>query len=444
MSKKVSARVLLTRNLRQSGIFIAFALIIVLFAVLTNGQLLAPQNISNIIVQNSYILILAIGMIVVIIAGHIDLSVGSVVAVTGAISAVLMVNDGLPWPLAILLTLVAGALIGAWQGFWVAYFGIPAFIVTLAGMLVFRALTLMVLGNQGIGPFPGSVRTLSNGFLPGFLGNIALGPLGGADLFTVVVAILAIGGLVLSQWRTRSARLRYSQPVDSLGIFAAKLLVPAAVVLVIAVQLARFKNMPYVLVLLATLVLGYSTLAGRTVFGRHVYAIGGNIHAATLSGIKVQRVTFWIFVNMGVLSALAGIIFAGRLNQAGPTAGNGFELDAIAAAFIGGAAVQGGVGRIVGALTGGLIIAVINNGMSLIGSPSERVQLVKGLVLLAAVAFDIWTKRRSGRTRGAAEDVPTDRTVTADGLPDPAGALAVAGEPATAVGKAEDHPFLVK
>ena len=187
-------------------------------------------------------------------------------------------------------------------------------------------------------------------------------------------------------------------------LFLIKMAFAAALVLAIAVQLARFKNLPYVLILLAVLVMGYSTLAGKTVFGRHVYAIGGNIHAASLSGIKVKPVTFWIFVNMGVLSALAGIIFAGRLNQAGPTAGNGFELDAIAAAFIGGAAVQGGVGRIVGALTGGLIIAVINSGMSLIGSPSERVQLVKGLVLLAAVAFDIWTKRRAASGKGGKGD----------------------------------------
>ncbi len=170
----------------------------------------------------------------------------------------------------------------------------------------------------------------------------------------------------------------------------------AAVVMTVIVQLARFKNLPWVLVLLAVLVLGYTLLTNRAVFGRHIYAIGGNLHAASLSGIKVKSVTFWLFVNMGVLSALAGIIFAGRLNQAGPTAGNSFELDAIAAAFIGGAAVQGGVGKVVGAITGGLIMAVINNGMSLIGAPSERVMLFKGLVLLIAVAFDVWTKRRAG------------------------------------------------
>jgi putative multiple sugar transport system permease protein len=387
-------------NLRQSGIYIAFALIIVLFEILTGGSLLEPQNISNIIVQNSYILILAIGMILIIIAGHIDLSAGSVVAVTGAISAVLMVNQHVAWPLAIAITVVAGALIGAWQGFWVAYFGIPAFIVTLAGMLIFRALTLTILGNQGIGPFPEQVRTLANGFLKGYLGNIGLGSaLGGADLFTILVAVVAVVGIFGTQWRTRSARLGYNQKVDPFPLFILKNAGASLVVIVVLVQLARFKNLPWVLVLLAILVLGYTLISNRTVFGRHIYAVGGNLHAATLSGVKVKQVTFWIFVNMGVLASIAGIIFAGRLNQAGPTAGNAFELDAIAAAFIGGAAVQGGVGKVVGAITGGLIMAVINNGMSLIGSPSERVQLVKGLVLLAAVAFDVWSKRRAGATR---------------------------------------------
>ncbi|KAB8183225.1 sugar ABC transporter permease [Microbispora catharanthi] len=389
----------LSVNLRSSGIYIAFALIIVLFSVLTDGALLQPQNISNIIVQNSYILILAIGMILVIIAGHIDLSVGSVVAVTGALAAVLMVNMGVPWPAAVLITIVAGALIGAWQGYWIAYFGIPAFIVTLAGMLLFRALTLTVLGNQGIGPFPDQVRTLANGFTDGWLGNVGLGPLGGADLFSLLVGIVAIAGMVLAQWRTRSARKGYGQAVDPLALFALKMAAGAAVILFLVVQLARFKNLPWVLVLLAVLVLAYSLMANRTVFGRQIYAIGGNLHAAVMSGVKVKSVVFWIFVNMGVLSAIAGVIFAGRLNQAGPTAGNSFELDAIAAAFIGGAAVQGGVGKVVGAITGGLIMAVINNGMSLIGSPSERVMLVKGAVLLAAVAFDVWTKRRAGTAR---------------------------------------------
>ena len=386
-------------NLRQSGIYIAFALIVLLFTVLTGGDMLAPQNISNIIVQNSYILILAIGMILVIIAGHIDLSVGSVVAVCGAVAGVLMVDHHMAWPLALLITLVVGGLIGVWQGYWVAYFGIPAFIVTLAGMLLFRALTLTVLGNRGIGPFPDAVRTLSNGFTDGYLGNIGLGPLGGADLVSLLIGVLAVAGLVVTQWRSRSARLRYNQVVDPLPLFIGKIAVAAVVVMFVIVQLARFRNLPWVLVLLAVLVLAYSLMTNRAVFGRQIYAVGGNLQAATLSGVKVKSVVFWIFVNMGVLSALAGVIFAGRLNQANPTAGNQFELDAIAAAFIGGAAVQGGVGKVIGAITGGLIMGVINNGMSLIGAPSEQVMLVKGAVLLAAVAFDVWTKRRAGASR---------------------------------------------
>ena len=388
-----------TLNLRQSGIYIAFALIVVLFTVLTGGDLLAPQNISNIVVQNSYILILAIGMILVIIAGHIDLSVGSVVAATGAFSAVLMVNQGMPWPLALVFTLVVGGLIGAWQGYWVAYFGIPAFIVTLAGMLLFRAVTYTILGNRGIGPFSDEVRTLANGFTEGYLGNIGLGALGGADLFSILVGLAAVAGIAITQWRTRAARQRYDQQVDPFPLFVAKIAFAGLVVMFVIVQLARFKNLPWVLVLLAALVIGYSVLTNRAVFGRQIYAVGGNLQAATLSGVKVKSVVFWIFVNMGVLSALAGIIFAGRLNQANPTAGDQFELDAIAAAFIGGAAVQGGVGKVVGAITGGLIMGVINNGMSLIGAESETVMFVKGGVLLAAVAFDVWTKRRSGAAR---------------------------------------------
>ena len=388
-----------TINLRQSGIYIAFAVIVVLFTILTDGDLLAPQNISNIVVQNSYILILAIGMILVIIAGHIDLSVGSVVATTGAVAAVLTVNHDVPWPLALLITLIVGGLIGAWQGFWVAYFGIPAFIVTLAGMLLFRAVNYMVLDNQRVGPIPNEVQTLANGFTEGYLGNIGLGALGGADLFSLLVGVVAVGLLALAQWRSRSGRLKYGQVVEPLWQFVAKIAVAAVVVMFIVVQLARSKNLPWVLLLLAGLVLVYSVLANRSVFGRQIYAVGGNLQAATLSGVKVKAVTFWLFVNMGVLAAVAGIVFAGRLGQGNPTAGTNAELDAIAAAFIGGAAVQGGVGKVVGAITGGLIMGVLNNGMSLIGAQSETVMLVKGGVLLAAVAFDVWSKRRAGATR---------------------------------------------
>jgi len=235
--------------------------------------------------------------------------------------------------------------------------------------------------------------------MDGYLGNVGLGVLGGADLFSLLIGLAAVAGIVVTQWRTRAGRARYNQTVEPLPIFIAKIVVASVVLMFVIVQLARFRNLPWVLVLLAGLVLGYSVLANRSVFGRQIYAVGGNLQAATLSGVKVKSVIFWIFVNMGVLSALAGVIFAGRLNQANPTAGQSFELDAIAAAFIGGAAVQGGVGKVVGAITGGLIMGVINNGMNLIGAPSEQVMLVKGAVLLAAVAFDVWTKRRAGAAR---------------------------------------------
>ncbi|WP_430791984.1 multiple monosaccharide ABC transporter permease [Actinoplanes sp. G11-F43] len=382
-------------DLKQSGIYIALALIVVAFTVATGGDLLAPQNLSNIIVQYSYILVLAIGMVLIIIAGHIDLSVGSVVAASGAFAAVLMVEMNLPWPIAVLATLAFGALIGAFQGYWVAYFGIPAFIVTLAGMLLFRAITYRILGNKGIGPFPEDVRTLANGFTPGWLNNIALGPLGGADLFSIIVGLLVVAGMVFVQYRTRNARIRYNQAVDPGWLFGLKVLAPAVLVMFLVVQLARFRNLPWVLILLAVLVVGYTLVTNRAVFGRQIYAVGGNLQAATLSGVKVKSVVFWLFVNMGVLASLAGLIFAGRLNLAGPTAGNSFELDAIAAAFIGGAAVQGGVGKVVGAITGGLIMGVINNGAGLLGWQTETVMFVKGVVLLGAVAFDVWSKRRT-------------------------------------------------
>ncbi|BEL02525.1 sugar ABC transporter permease [Actinoplanes sichuanensis] len=387
-------------DLKQSGIYIALAITVVIFTVLTGGDLLAPQNLSNIIVQYSYILVLAIGMVLIIIAGHIDLSVGSVVAASGAFAAVMMVEMDLAWPIAVVATLAFGALVGAWQGYWVAYFGIPAFIVTLAGMLLFRAVTYMILGNKGIGPFPEEIRTIANGFIPGWMGNIGLGSaLGGADLFSIIVGVLVVVAMAIVQFRTRAGRIRYSQAVDPMWLFLLKVIVPAVLVLFLVVQLARFRNLPWVLVLLAALVVGYTMVTNRAVFGRQIYAVGGNLQAATLSGVKVKSVVFWLFVNMGVLSAVAGLIFAGRLNLAGPTAGNSFELDAIAAAFIGGAAVQGGVGKVVGAITGGLIMGVINNGMGLLGAQTETVMLVKGAVLLAAVAFDVWSKRRTAGAR---------------------------------------------
>ncbi|GAA4702971.1 multiple monosaccharide ABC transporter permease [Phytohabitans rumicis] len=386
-------RTLITRNLRQSGIYVAFVLIIGLFAILTDGVLLSPDNLTNIVLQYSYILVLAIGMVIVIIAGHIDLSVGSVVALTGAVSAVLVIQQDYPWWVGILAAVVVGMAVGAWQGFWVAYVGIPAFIVTLAGMLLFRGLTLQVLNNISLSPFPEEYTRVATGFLNGLLGGQ------GYDAFTLVIAAIAVGGYAVSGFRTRLARIRYQQPVESFPLFVAKVLVVGAVVMYFAWQLAHARGLPIVLIILAALVLVYGVITRRTVFGRQVYAIGGNLSAATLSGVKVKKVNFWIFVNMGFLAGVAGVIYSSRTSGAQPGAGNMFELDAIAAAFIGGAAVAGGVGTVMGAVVGGLIMAVMSNGMQLMGVDQSTQSVVKGLVLLAAVAFDIYNKRRAGATR---------------------------------------------
>ena len=377
-------------DLGKNGIFLALIAVVVLFSITTNGILLRPQNISNLIVQNGYILILAIGMVLVIVAGHIDLSVGSVAAFVGAVSGVFAVQMGMPWWLSIVLSLMVGALVGAWQGFWIAYVGIPAFIVTLAGMLIFRGLALVVLGNANIGSFPTEYRALGNGFLTDLLGEFQVDPV------TMGIAVIAIIALVLQQVRSRRGRLQYAQEVEPLLWFIAKLALITVGIALFAYALATFKGIPITLIVLAVLVMIYGVLTTRSVFGRHIYAIGGNRHAAELSGVKTRQVDFWIFVNMGFLAALAGLVFTARLNLAGPKAGEGFELEAISAAFIGGAAVQGGVGTIGGAIIGGLIIGVLNNGMSIMGIGIEWQQAVKGLVLLLAVAFDVFNKRRSG------------------------------------------------
>jgi putative multiple sugar transport system permease protein len=386
-------RDLVTRNVRQSGIYIAFVAIIALFAILTGGLSLSPGNVTNIVLQYSYILILAIGMVIVIIAGHIDLSVGSVVALTGAVSAILVIQQGQPWWMGAIAAIVVGLAVGAWQGFWVAYVGIPAFIVTLAGMLLFRGLTLRVLDNISLSPFPSEYGRIAGGFLNGILGG------NGYDVFTLVIAAVAVAGYAWSQFRARQGRIHYQQTVETMPLFVLKIVVVAAVVMWFAWQLAHSRGLPVVLIILAFLIIAYSVVTSRTVFGRHVYAIGGNLAAAQLSGVKVKRVNFWIFVNMGFLAALAGIVFSSRSNAAQPAAGNMFELDAIAACFIGGASVSGGIGRVGGAMVGGLIMAVMSNGMQLMGVDQSVQQIVKGLVLLLAVAFDIYYKRRAASAR---------------------------------------------
>jgi putative multiple sugar transport system permease protein len=377
-------------DLGKNGIFLALIVVVVLFQFLTDGVLLRPQNISNLIVQNGYILILSMGMVMLIVAGHIDLSVGSMAAFIGAVSGVFAVNMGLPWWLAITLSLLVGALAGAWQGFWIAYVDIPSFIVTLAGMLIFRGLALVVLGNANIGSFPVEYRAIGNGFLTDLLGEYQVDPV------TMGIAVIAIVTLAVTQTRARRGRQSYGQAVEPVAWFISKLVLVAIGVLFLAYALATFKGLPITLILLAILILVYGVVMKSTPFGRYIYAIGGNLHAAELSGVKTKNVAFWLFVNMGVLTAIAGLVFTARLNLAGPKAGDGFELEAIAAAFVGGAAIHGGVGTIAGGIIGGLIIGVLNNGMSIMGIGIEWQQAVKGLVLLLAVAFDVFNKRRSG------------------------------------------------
>jgi putative multiple sugar transport system permease protein len=275
----------------------------------------------------------------------------------------------------------------------VAYVGIPAFIVTLAGMLLFRGLAQEVLDNISLSPFPSQYTKVATGFLNGLLGG------NGYDAFTLLIGALAVVGYAVSAFRTRMARVRYQQPVESFPLFVAKIVAVGAVVMAFAWQLAHARGLPIVLIILAVLILAYGLVTTRTVFGRQIYAIGGNLAAATLSGVKVRGVNFWIFVNMGVLSAVAGIVFSSRSNGAQPGAGNMFELDAIAACFIGGAAVTGGVGTVVGAVVGGLLVGVMSNGMQLMGVDQSIQSVVKGLVLLLAVAFDVYNKRRAGASR---------------------------------------------
>jgi putative multiple sugar transport system permease protein len=395
-----SLKNLLRGNVRQYGMVIALAAIVGLFQVTTAGVLLRPLNLTNLLTQNSYILILAIGMVIVIIARHIDLSVGSVAAFVGAVAATLMTKYDVPWVLAVILCLALGGLIGAWHGFWVAYVGIPAFIVTLASMLLFRGLTLVTLQGATVGDLPDGFDKMGNGFLPD------VGPDIGLSNLTLLLAAVLVVVLVVLEFRKRASAQRYNFDVLPVSVFYLKLALIAAVVMIFAYQLAQYRGLPMVGLILFVLIGVYGFVMQRTVIGRQVYAIGGNVEAATMSGVRTKRIDFLVMTNMGVLAALAGMVFTARLTAANPKAGVNFELDAIAAAFIGGAAVTGGVGTVVGAIIGGFVMGVLNNGMSLQGISIDWQQTVKGLVLLAAVAFDVWNKKRTSVGGGAGAEEP--------------------------------------
>ncbi len=378
-------------NARQYGIFAALVVIVLLFEVMTNGRLLMPDNVAALFRQNAYVMILAIGMVMVIIAGHIDLSVGSVVAFVGGVVAVAMDSWNMPWLLAVVVGLLVGALVGAWQGFWVAFIGIPAFIVTLAGMLVFRGLALAVVGNS-VPVASTTFKAISANGLPNVLGRI-----GQADVVTLVIGAALIVVTIVAQMRARASLRRHRLAVEPAAVFVAKLVVIAAGIGVVTVLLSQSRQgTPIVLVICALLIVVYTFVMGRTVFGRHIYAIGGNRQAARLSGVDTRKIDFWIFVNIGVLSGIAGVVVTSRLGSAIAAAGSGFELDAIAACFIGGAAVTGGIGRVSGAIAGALVMGVLNQGLSIMGVDPSWQQVIKGLVLLLAVAYDLVNKRRAG------------------------------------------------
>jgi putative multiple sugar transport system permease protein len=390
----------LVRNLREYGLLFALIAIMAFFQILTNGTLLKPVNITNLLLQNSYIIIMALGMLMVIVAGHIDLSVGSVMGFVGALAAVMIVEGGYSTAVTIPVCLVAGAVIGAAQGYWVAYWRIPSFIVTLAGMLVFRGLSLWLLEGQSVGPFPREFQVISNGFVPDiFPASVgeALAPIFGASRVNVLAlctGVFAASFIVVSGLRKRARNLTYGIEDEPHLFFVARTGIISIALIFICYKLSTFRGLPNVLLTMGVLTIIYAFITENTTLGRRVYALGGNEKAAKLSGIKTERLTFLAFANMGFLAAAAGLVFAARLNTATPKAGFALELDVIAAVFIGGASMSGGVGRIVGAVVGAFLMGVLNNGMSIMGIGIDYQQVIKGFVLLAAVILDVYNKSK--------------------------------------------------
>lgn len=379
----------LANHMRDYGLLLALIAIMAFFQVMTNGTLLKAVNITNLFLQNSYIIVMALGMLIVIVAGHIDLSVGSVMGFIGALAAVLIVQNDLSVWVTVPICLVVGGIIGAAQGYWVAYWKIPSFIVTLAGMLVFRGMSLWLLEGQSVGPFPKEFQIISTGFIPDVFG---INRPNGTALAAGVVLVSVMIALGL---RKRNRNAQYGIEDEPMNFFAVRTFIVSAALLFVTYKLSTFRGLPNVLISMAVLTVVYAFITENTVIGRRFYALGGNVKAAKLSGIKTERMTFLAFVNMGVLAALAGLIFAARLNTATPKAGFAVELDVIAAVFIGGASMSGGSGKIIGAVVGAFIMGVLNNGMSIMGIGIDFQQMIKGLVLLAAVFFDVYNKQKS-------------------------------------------------
>jgi putative multiple sugar transport system permease protein len=380
---------LFRNNIREYGMLIALIAVMVFFQFKTGGILFKPVNITNLVLQNSYVITMALGMLLIIVSGWIDLSVGSVVAVVGALAGVLIVRYHFDWRLTVALCLLVGATIGAFQGYWVAYLKIPAFIVTLAGMLIFRGLTFVLLQGESVGPFPTGFQKISSGFIP----DVFKYP--GFHLTTIVIGIVFSVLLIFLDLRARKNQQKYGFEVTPFYFFIIKNIIITAAVMGLCYLMASYKGLPNVLVLLFVLIAGYAFITSQSVVGRRIYAMGGNEKAAKLSGVNTPRLLFYTFVNMGVLAALAGIIVAARLNSSTPNAGDGMELDVIAACFIGGASASGGIGTVIGAVVGAFMIGVLNNGMSIVGLGIDWQKVVKGIVLLIAVLFDVYNKNKS-------------------------------------------------
>jgi putative multiple sugar transport system permease protein len=385
-------------NIRDYALLLSLMAIMIFFQYATKGILFTPLNMTNIILQNSYIVIMALGMLLIIVAGHIDLSVGFLSGFIGAIAGVVMVSNPL-WPAylkmgtipTILICLSVGTAIGALQGLFVARFKIPAFIVTLAGMLIFRGLMIAMLSGRNLGPFPDSFQALSNGYVPDLLAFMAPA---GVNLFALVVGALVTGFILFSNWKSRRLEESHGMAEEPIELFYGRNALIAAAFLGFSWIMAHHKGLPNVLVTMFALVALFMFITTRTTFGRRVYAMGGNEKAARLSGINTERATIYIFAIMGALSAFAGLVYAARLNSAQPKAGAGLELDVIAACFIGGAAVTGGVGKITGVVIGAFIMGVMNNGMGIMGVGIDWQQIIKGVVLLLAVFLDVYYKNK--------------------------------------------------
>jgi len=379
-------------NIRQYAMLIALVVIMVFFQIATDGVLLVPMNVTNLILQNGYVFILAIGMTLTILTGgNIDLSVGSLCALIGAIAGTMIITMKMNMVLAIILALLLALVIGMWQGFWIAYIRIPAFIVTLAGMLLFRGLTVTMLKGLTLAPFPENFQKISSGFIPdifnGFGTSLNITAIFGGIIVSVLYAVVQI--------KQRAKKQKNDFEVGSFVSFIIQIVAIVFVINLFFYWLASYNGIPIYLIIIGVLIAIYSIFTTRTVPGRYLYAMGGNEKAAKLSGIDTNKVLFFAYVNMAVLSAVAGMMFASRINSASPTAGTNFELDAIGACFIGGASAYGGIGTISGAITGALVMGVLNNGMSILGVGSDWQMSIKGLVLLTAVAFDVISKKKS-------------------------------------------------